>query len=251
MKFRRLLLGAASLMLAGLGHALTAVPEDDLQEGQVFDTSSPRSQKLVSVLCFGRDKNFCASLKEPARYYGMGFLCEWPQLFTDNMTPDDQPNRKRLMLPGSALQVGAQTKGQLCTFRVNASIPPFFTGTKDADDLMAYVEWEFEIEPIAGLQGKREGKKVILPYFLNHKRDAAHFKNPWDAKTPKNHLNDMYVLPSRVSTKAQKSWMTLIINGQVIEKIEVPLIAEPVKWQMYDWRKKEKPTYEIKHGTEG
>jgi hypothetical protein len=40
--------------------ALTAVPEDDLQDGRMFDTSSPRSQKMVSILCFGKDKNFCA-----------------------------------------------------------------------------------------------------------------------------------------------------------------------------------------------
>ena len=61
----------------------------------------------------------------------------------------------------------------------------------------------------------------------------------------------MSALPSRVNAKAQNSWMTLIINGQVIDKIEVPLINEPVKWQIYDWRKKEKKTYEIKHGTRG
>ncbi len=232
-------------------HALTAVPEDDLQDGRMFDTSSPRSQKMVSILCFGRDKSFCANSKAPARYYGMGFTCEWPQIFTDNMTPDDQPNRKRFMLPATALQVGAQTKGQLCTFRVGVFLPPVFTGTKDGDDLMAYIEWEFENEPLAGLQGKVEGKKVILPYFLNSKRDGSHFKSPWDARTPKNYQADIYALPSRVSAKAQNSWMTLIINGQVIDKIEVPLIADPVKWQIYDWRKKEKKIYEIKHDTRG
>lgn len=231
--------------------ALTAVPEDDLQDGRMFDTSSPRSQKMVSILCFGKDKNFCANSKEPARYYGMGFNCEWPQMFTDNMTPDDQPNRKRFVLPATALQVGAQTKGQSCSFRVGAWLPPVFTGTKDGDDLMAYIEWEFEKEPLAGLQGKWEGKKVILPYFLNSKRDGSHFKSPWDARTPKNYQADIYALPSRVNAKAQNSWMTLIINGQMIDKIEVPLIADPVKWRIYDWRKKENKTYEIKHGTQG
>jgi hypothetical protein len=242
---------ALTLFVAVPSHALTVVPEDDLQEGRVFDSSSPRSQKMVRILCFGRDKNFCANSKEPARYFGMGFQCEWPQLFPENMTPDDQPNRKRFILPGSGLQVGAQTKGQSCSFRVSAFLPPVFTGTKDGDDLMAYIEWEFEKEPLVGLQGKVEGKKVILPYFLNSKRDGAHFKSPWSAGTPKNYQADMYALPSRVNAKTQNSWMTLIINGQVIDKIEVPLISSPVKWQIYDWRKKEKETYEIKHGTQG
>lgn len=232
-------------------HALTAVPEDDLESGRVFDHSSPRSQKMVSILCFGKDKSFCTNAKNPSRYYGMGFQCEWPQLFAENMTPDDQPNRKRFILPAAGLQVGAQTRGQSCSFRVSVFLPPVFTGTKDREDLMAYIEWEFEKEPLAGLQGKVEGKKVILPYFLNQKRDGSHFKSPWSASTPKHYEADTYALPSRVSAQAQNSWMTLIINGQIIDKIEVPLINEPVKWQIYDWRKKEKKTYEIKHGTRG
>jgi hypothetical protein len=230
--------------------ALTAVPEDDLEEGRVFDSSSPRAQKMTSILCFGRDPNFCASMKLPPRYYGMGFQCEWPELFAENMTPDDQPNRKRFILPGSALQVGKATQGQLCYFKVSFFLPPGKSST-EYDDLMAYVEWEFEKEPLAGLGGKVEGKKVILPYFLNSKRDGAHFKSPWDVRTPKNYQSNMTALPSRVGAVAQNSWMTLIINGQVIDKIEVPLIDKPVKWQIYDWRKKTGKTYEIRHGTQG
>ena len=231
--------------------ALTLVPADELKEGSMFDATSARSQKMQRILCFGRDPNYCASLDEPPRYYGMGFMCDWPELFAQNMTPDDQPNRKRFMLPGTGLQVGAATQGQLCYFQVTAFVPPSMTGTKDLDDLMAYVEWEFEREILPGLNGKVDGLKVILPYFLNSKRDGSHFKGPWDVRTPKHYQSNMTALPSRVKAVPQKSWMTLIINGQVIDKIEVPLTDQQVKWQIYDWRKKEKKFYETRHGTQG
>lgn len=231
--------------------ALTSVPGAQLQEGRTFDTSSPRSQKMVSILCFGKDKTFCARQKEPARYYGMGFECHWPQVFAEDVMPDDQPSRKRFMLPAAGLQVGPQTQGQACVFRVGFTMPDVLLGTKDKEDLMAYVEWEFEIEPIPGLNGRVEGRKVILPYYLVPKRDGSHVKNPWDPRTFNSNDSDVTALPSRVKAKPQRSWMTLIINGQVIDKIEVPLIAEPVKWQIYDWRRKEKKSYEIRHGTEG
>ncbi len=228
---------------------MTALPYDELEEGRVFDASSPLSQKMTSVLCFGRDPSFCSSLKQPPRYYGMGFQCDWPELFSENMTPDDQPNRKRFVLPGSALQVGKASQGQTCFFKVNFFVPEVLSGSRDRDDLMAYVEWEFEKEPIAGLGGKKEANKVMLPYFLNSKRDGSHFKNPWDERTPKNYQSNMTMLPSRVGAIPQNSWMTLIINGQVIDKIEVPLTDKPVKWQVYDWRKKVGKTYELRHGT--
>ena len=102
--------------------ALTIVHDEELNEGVMFDATSARSQKMLSVLCYGRDRSFCAKQKEPPRYYGMGFMCDWPQLFSENMTPDDQPNTKRFTLPSTGLQVGPMTQGQLCYFRVNAFI---------------------------------------------------------------------------------------------------------------------------------
>ncbi|NSL53497.1 hypothetical protein [Uliginosibacterium aquaticum] len=247
---------AALLLLASHSHALTLVPEEEYDSGRVFDTNSPRSQKMQRILCFGRDPNYCASLDAPPRYYGFNFRCDWPPVFPERVTPDDRPDRRGLFLPGKALIVGEASRGQTCLFELQLALPPSFLGTKDQDDLMAWVEWEFEKAPIPGLKGQRDGKKVMLPLFIVSKRDGSHMKSPWDGSrsitydgiTRAKQSQEMSLLPSRVDTPPQKSWITVIINGQVLEKAEVPLTTEPLRWQIYDWRRKNGEVIERRHG---
>ena len=250
-------LAAWAWLAPGTSAALTQMPEEEMQYGRIFDTASPRSQRMQSILCFGRDPAACS--KEPSRYYGMRFLCDWPHLYPERMTPDNLPERQRFFVPTTALMVGEAAAGQTCIFSVALSIATFAlsAGTRDYDDLLAWVEWEFEQEVPPGLVGKREGeRRIVLPYHIVPKRDGSSRKSPWDGRgditingitRPKN-LGEYSALPERVKAKAQKSWVTLIINGQVIEKIEVEWKAEPLKWIEYDWRRKDGRVYQIRHG---
>jgi hypothetical protein len=246
----------AAMLLLGDAQALTLVPEETYDSGRVFDASSPRSQKMQRILCFGRDPNYCASLDNPPRYYGFDFRCDWPWVFPERVTPDDRPDQRGVFLPGKNLLVGEASKGQTCLFEIHLALPPSFLGTKDQDDLMAWVEWTFDKAPIPGLQGRREGQKVMLPLYIVSKRDGSHMKSPWDGSRQITHegvtrskqAHEMSLLPSRENAVAQKSWITVIINGQVVDKTEVQLTTEPLRWTIYDWRRKNGVVIQRRHG---
>lgn len=233
----------------GSAHSLTLLPEGEIVTGRVFDHSSPRSQKMQSVLCFGRDKAACQNT--PARYWGARLYCEWPYLFAERVVPENMPEQKRFPLPVTSLPVGAQTQGQQCWVSLQVELPPFMTSTKDSDDLMAYIDWEFEKEIPPGFKaGKREGdKRIVLPYFLNTKRDGEHLKHSWSGRRlDYKNASEFRFLPARTHAPAQNSWMSVIINGEVIEKLEVRWSEEAVKWTMYDWRKKSGQSFQRSHG---
>ena len=73
---------------------------------------------------------------------------------------------------------------------------------------------------------------------------TIHYDGVTRAKQP----HEMTLIPARIGAQPQKRWVTVIINGQMMEKAEAPLVTAPVRWQIYDWRRKNGEVIELQPG---